>query len=254
MDLGLKGKVAIITGGARGIGAGISEVLAQEGAHLVIDYRSAPEECEAFAKRLSEQYGVKTVAIQSDISTKEGVDRVYDCAMQMFGTVDLLVNNAAVLGNQKIEDITLDSWQKFMDTNVTAVFLMSQRFIQICREQKKGGRAVNVIAKGFYAITDGGMSEYVTSKGGAYSFTRSIAKEVAPDGIIFNGLVPGYVNSHFANFEDGSARSERRRQNLPRKMFASPRDMGHVTAFLLSETCATQVIGVIMDATGGLLL
>ena len=105
MDLGLQGKTAIITGGARGIGAGISEVLAQEGANLVINYHSAPEECEAFARKMAEQYGVKTIAVQADIRYQEEIDKVFAAAIEAFGGVDLLVNKAGVMGKVPVEDM-----------------------------------------------------------------------------------------------------------------------------------------------------
>ena len=113
MDLGLKGKVAIVTGGARGIGAGISEVLAEEGVNLVIDYRSAPEECEGFAQELARVYGIRTIAVQADISKAEDVERLFEKAIGEFGGVDLLVNNAGVMGRSKIEEMPLAEWQRF---------------------------------------------------------------------------------------------------------------------------------------------
>ena len=254
MDLGLQGKVAIVTGGARGIGAGISEVLAQEGANLVIDYRSDPQECESFAERLAQQYGVKTIAVQADISRPEEVEMLYARALEAFGGVDRLVNNAGVMGRSPIEEMPLSEWQRFMDTNLTGMFLMSQKFIQHCLAEKKGGRAVNVLSKSAISTNSTANTHYVASKGGALALTRGLANEVTKHHIYFNAIVPGYVMSHgTAHGRGTSPEAERKRMLIPTQTVAMPIEMGYVTAFLLSDK-ASQMAGAVVDVTGGLLL
>jgi NAD(P)-dependent dehydrogenase (short-subunit alcohol dehydrogenase family) len=253
MDLGLKGKVAIITGGARGIGAGISEVLAEEGATLVIDYRSDPVECEAFTENLAKTYGIRTIAVQADISKPENVERLFATAIEAFGGVDLLVNNAGVMGRSKIEEMPLSEWQRFLDTNLTGMFLMCQKFIQHCLQEKKGGRCVNVLSKSAVSTNSKDNTHYVASKGGALALTRGLANEVTQYGIYFNAIMPGYVESHHAWHGVLSPEAERKRQLIPTKTIAQPKEMGYITAFLLSDK-ASQMAGTIVDVTGGLLL
>ena len=238
MDLGLRGKTAIITGGARGIGAGISEVLAQEGANLVINYHSAPEECEAFAHSMEEKYGIKSIAVQADIR---------------YQGVDLLVNNAGVMGKIPIEDMPKSEWDRFMDTNLTALFLTSQTFIRHCLKEKKGGRCVNVLSKSAVSTNSSGNVHYMASKGGGLMLTKGLANEMTKHGIYFNAILPGYVISHGTDYDKGTEEAERKRLMIPTQKYATPIEMGYVTAFLLSDK-ASQMAGSIVDCTGGLLL
>ena len=253
MDLGLRGKTAIITGGARGIGAGISEVLAQEGANLVINYHSAPEECEAFAHSMEEKYGIKSIAVQADIRYQEESDKVFNKAIEIFGGVDLLVNNAGVMGKVPIEEMPKTEWDRFMDTNLTALFLTSQTFIRHCLEEKKGGRCVNVLSKSAVSTNSSGNVHYMASKGGGLMLTKGLANEMTKHGIYFNAILPGYVISHGTDYDKGTEEAERKRLMIPTQKYATPIEMGYVTAFLLSDK-ASQMAGSIVDCTGGLLL
>jgi NAD(P)-dependent dehydrogenase (short-subunit alcohol dehydrogenase family) len=253
MDLGLRGKVAIITGGARGIGAGISEVLAEEGANLVIDYRSDPEACERFAHDLGKTYGVKTIALQADISVEENVHRLFARAIDAFGEVDLLVNNAGVMGRSPVEQMPLSEWQRFMDTNLTGMFMMCQAFIRHCLSRQKKGRCVNVLSKSAVSTNSTANTHYVASKGGALALTRGLANEMTKRGIYFNAILPGYVANHSSWSGELSPEQERKRLLIPTQTIAQPKEMGYVTAFLLSDK-ASQMAGAVVDCTGGLLL
>jgi NAD(P)-dependent dehydrogenase (short-subunit alcohol dehydrogenase family) len=254
LNLQLKGKVAIVTGGARGIGAGICEVLAEEGVNLVVDYRSDPEECEAFAENLGKTHGVKTIAVQADISVESEVNKLYGRAFEAFGGVDLLVNNAGVMGRSPIESMPLSEWNRFIATNLTGMFMMCQAFIRHCLEQKKGGRCVNVLSKSAISTNSTHNTHYVTTKGGALALTKGLANEMTKNGIYFNAIVPGYVQSHgTAHGKGTSPEAERKRLLIPTQTVAQPKEMGYITAFLLSPL-ASQMAGAIVDVTGGLLL
>ena len=253
MDLGLRGKTAIVTGGARGIGAGISEVLAQEGANLVINYHSAPEECEAFARKMAEQYGVKAIAVQADIRYQEEIDKVFAAAIDAFGGVDLLVNNAGVMGKVPVEDMPKSEWDRFIDTNLSALFLTGQTFVRHCLREKKGGRCVNVLSKSAVSTNSTGNVHYMASKGGGLMLTKGFANEVTKYGIYFNAILPGYVISHGTDFDKGTEEAEKKRLLIPTQKYGTPIEMGYVTAFLLSDK-ASQMAVSIVDCTGGLLL
>ena len=122
MNLRFEGKTAIVTGGAKGIGSGISEVLAEEGVNLVINYRSDKEYCEKFAADLAARTGVKIVTVQGDVTLQETVDKIFDTAMAEFGDVDILINNAGGSGIPRcnFEDLTYENWRKVQDGNLTA--------------------------------------------------------------------------------------------------------------------------------------
>ncbi len=253
MDLMLKGKVAIVTGGARGIGAGICEVLAEEGVDIVVDYRSDPEECETFARDLGKRHGVRTIAVQADISKEENVQMLYEQAIDAFGGVDLLINNAGVMGRSAVEAMPLSEWHRFLDTNLTGMFMMCQAFIQHCLSNNKQGRCVNVLSKSAISTNSTANTHYVASKGGALALTRGLANEMTQHGIYFNAIVPGYVASHGTKHGTGTPESEAKRMLIPTKTVAQPIEMGYITAFLLSPR-ASQMAGAIVDCTGGLLL
>lgn len=253
LDLQLKGKVAIVTGGAKGIGRGISEVLAEEGCHVVIAYRSDPQGSQAVADEIAQKNGVKVLAIQADVSDPHAVDPLYDEAIRQLGPIDILINNAAgsALG-KPFDELTYEEWRIVQDNVLNSAFSMSKRFVHECRTHNRGGHIVNVLAKA--AITANGTNKtaYISAKGGMMTMTRGLANEVTKDGIFVNGIVPGYVISN-SHYHPGNADYLEKKKYLPTGEFATPRDMGVVAAFLCSPL-AKQIIGAVVDCTGGTML
>lgn len=251
MDLGLKGKVAIVTGGAKGIGAGMCEVFAEEGANVVIADFGPLEESEQLAAELSRKNGVRTLAVRADISNLQDVNRLYEQTLEKFGTVDILMNNAGKMGMTKIEDVTIEELYKYEKVNIEGLFLMSQAFVKICNQQKKGGHIVNTISKSAFTTNSGGNSPYIATKGAVFSFTRGLAKEVGSRGIYVNGIVPGYVMTETTkNLKD---RSVAMKKIIPIGREATPREIANVAVFLCSEK-ACQMMGAIVDVSGGTML
>jgi NAD(P)-dependent dehydrogenase (short-subunit alcohol dehydrogenase family) len=256
VELGLAGKNAIVTGGAKGIGSGISEVLAEEGANLVIDYRSDPEYCERFSKDLAEKYSVNTIAVQADVSIEEEVNKLYDIAFNTFGTIDILVNNAGGghPGSHKpFQDLEIEDFRRVQDNNLNSAFMMSRIFVRHCLEKRKGGHIVNVLSKSAITTNSFNNTSYISAKGGLLTMTRGLAHEVARYGIFVNGIVPGYVENSKGSHKIGSERGDRVIQYIPTKRFGTPREMGNVVAFLCSEK-SSQMIGAIVDCSGGTML
>ncbi|MDL2225681.1 SDR family oxidoreductase [Eubacteriales bacterium OttesenSCG-928-M02] len=253
MDLGLKGKVALVTGGARGIGAGICEVLAEEGANLVVNYRSDPDECEAFAYGLGEAHGVEVLAVQADISREEEVEMLFEKALSRFSDIPLVVNNAGAMGRSAFAHMETAEWMRFVDTNLNGMFYVSRAFCRHRLAVKGPGRGVNVLSKSAVSTNSTNNVHYCATKAGGIGLTRGLTNELMAEGIVFNAIMPGYVRSHSAKFESGTEVGEQRRSLIPSGKFGTPREMGDITAFLLSER-ASQIAGVILDATGGLLL
>ena len=257
MDLGLKGKVAVVTGGAKGIGSGISEVLAEEGCNLVINYRSDKEYCEKFASDLAERTGVKVVTVQGDVSIQETVDKIFDTAIEVFGDVDILINNAgggslrSGDGRKNFEDLTYDDWRGVQDNNLNSAFMMCNKFVGHWKRNGRGGHIVNVLSKTCLTTNSINNQAYASAKGGLLALTRSLANEVTPYGIIVNGIVPGYVYN--SRTDKDSARYKKMMSLVPTGDYGHPRDMGTVTAFLCSHA-ANQIIGAVIDCTGGTML
>ena len=255
MDLGLKGKVAIVTGGAKGIGSGISEVLAEEGCNLIIDYRSDPEYSEKFAMDLAQRCGVRILAIQADVSAAEQVDKLFEAAFKEFGTIDILVNNAGGgTGTPKpFWNLEVSDFRRSQDNNLNSAFMCSRLAVKYWVENKIGGHIVNVCSKNAITTNSYNNTSYISAKGGMVSMTRGLAHEVAHLGIFVNGILPGYVENSKGGHKLGAERGDRVIQYIPSKRFGTPREMGNVVAFLVSEK-SSQMIGAIVDVSGGTML
>lgn len=249
MELGLRDKVVIVTGGSKGVGAGISEIFAQEGATLVIDYRSDREYSENFARGLAEKYGIRAIAVQADVSREEECERLFQEALQAYGTVDCLINNAATwCKHYPIEEFNLEDYRYASRANVESVLMLSSRFIKICKQQKKPGHIVNVLTKSVFWSSSINNDIYVATKGSVAAVTRSLAHECAKDDIYVNAIIPGYsLNS---STDLNSDRMKRVIGYIPNGILATPFDMGYVTVFLCSDK-ASQINGAMIDCTGG---
>lgn len=253
MDLGLSGKIAIVTGGAKGIGAGVCRCLVQEGATVVVNTHSNDEMSQAFCAELAEVGNV--LAIQGDVSKEDDVSAIFKSAVDAFGRIDILVNNAGVTDGYPIDKMTLAQWRRVVDTNLTGTFLMCREMVRLCRKTKKGGAIVNILSKAAVSSTTKGRTAYNASKAGGLGFTKALAGEVIGDGIRVNGVLPGFVRNSRTDklFETDFEAMEIKRKRLPTQQFGMPEDIGVMVAMLASEKCKL-AIGSIVDMTGGLLL
>ena len=184
----MQGKVAIVTGGAQGIGRAIAEGLAAAGARIVIaDLHGAEEAAAAFPDG---------VGITADVADEASVERLVQEAVERCGTIDVLVNNAglyASLEMRSFEEIPLDEWRTVMDVNVASMFLMCRAVVPVMRGQG-GGKIVNISSgTPFRGVPF--LLHYVTSKGAIVAFTRALAKEVGKDAVLVNCVAPGFTMS-----------------------------------------------------------
>jgi gluconate 5-dehydrogenase len=196
----LSGKVALITGGGRGIGKTIAEVLAEAGAKLVICARREewlnPTEAEF------KQRGFDCIAVVADVTKPEHVERTVTTALDAYGRIDVLVNNAGQTWGQATEEMPLAKWQQVIDVNLTGLFLMSQAVGRHMIERGEGGRIVNIAS---VAGLSGGDPEatktiaYNTSKAGVIAFTRTLAMEWGRHGILVNAIAPGWFPTRMAS-------------------------------------------------------
>lgn len=253
MDLGLKGKTALVTGGAKGIGAGICSVLAGEGCNLVINYRSDENQAQCFAEKLIEENAIQAKAIRADVSKEEEAAELFEDALLNFGQVDILINNAAG-GYQPnaFQNISSKEWQMAGEGLLNSAFYMSRLFLEYCLAEKKGGHIVNLLSKSAILSSSVNNLAYVAYKGALTSLTRGMAKEFISHGIYVNGIVPGYVKTERRHTE-GDERTERVKKLLPSGQFAKPHEIGNVAAILCSP-CFSQMIGAVVDCTGGTLI
>lgn len=262
MDLGLKGKTVIVTGGSKGIGSGICTAFAEEGANVVVNYRSDAAGAEAFAQSLMEKGASAVLAVRGDVSREEDAHSVFEVALNRFGTVDVLVNNAGMVQEATVEikDMTLEYYETMVRNNTSSMFLMCREMVRHVLARGYGGaHIINVLSKASISSTSPGQTHYVTSKAGGMGFTKSLAAEVTKYGIHVNGILPGFVKNQFQEAEEKrdpeayAKRMEVVNRRSPIGRIAMPIDMGYMCAMLASEKSAF-CIGAMVDLTGGRLL
>lgn len=190
----LTGKVALISGGATGIGRGIAEGLAEAGADIAIAARRrdvCQEACEAIAAR----HKVRTLALRCDLSQTESISETVAAVVSGLGRIDTLVNNAGIGGSEKpILNMTMDDWDRVIDINLKAVFALSQTVVRQMVAQGWGGKVINVASIGALVAWPN-MSAYCASKGGCLQLTKVMALEWARYDIQVNAILPGYVET-----------------------------------------------------------
>ena len=184
----LEGRVALVTGGAQGIGRAIADGLAREGARIVVaDLKGAEEAAAAYEDG---------VGVTADVADEDGVARLVDEALERCGSIDVLVNNAglyASLAMRPFEEIPLEEWRRVMDVNVASMFLTCRAVVPAMRRQG-GGKIVNISSgTPFRGVPF--LLHYVTSKGAIVALTRALAKEVGKDAILVNCVAPGFTMS-----------------------------------------------------------
>ena len=253
MDLGLKGKVAIVTGGARGIGKGCSTALAMEGCNLAIVDLGHDETTRAYMEELKKEYEVDVLELAADVSNEEQIQQVYKDTLEHYGKIDILINNAGRGAIRKqFHELTTEDWRSVQEITLNSQFFMSREFVKYCRENERPGSIVNVLSKSAFTTNSKDNTTYISAKMGAYGLTKGVANEMAPYGIRVNGIVPGYVQTE-RTYPDGEPRTERMRALLPTGKFALPIEMGKIAAFLCSD-CESQIIGAAIDCSGGTML
>lgn len=186
-------KVAVITGGASGIGQGIAEALAGEGAHLVIadvDAAGAEETAEALRKR-----GVRSLAVRTDVRDGASIHALARAATSEFGGVDLVFNNAGVYLGGEMRDVTEDDWRFVLDVNLDGVFRVGQTFSRLLREQGRGGHIVHTASVGGFIPHAGGLA-YGVSKFGVVAYSESQRADLEPEGIGVSTLCPGPIDTN----------------------------------------------------------
>lgn len=252
MDLGFKDKTIIVTGGTKGIGGGISEVFAQEGGNLVIDYRSDPEGSEAFIQGLRDTYGVEAYGIQADVSEPESAARILDFAEEKFGRLDVVINNAGGAPDCPLTEVTLESWEKSFANNVTGQLLLSREFANRQIAEGKTGHIVNVLSKASVSTTTPGHGQYVVNKHAELGLVRQLAVELTSKGIYCVGIMPGSVmNQIFARCTPEQL--EARAKRCPLGRLNTPIELANYVVFLASDKNMV-AIGCGVDATAGMLL
>jgi gluconate 5-dehydrogenase len=242
----LDGKVAIVTGGGKGIGLQMAQGLAEAGARIVLCSRKV-ERCEAAAAELP----TRALALPCDVSDQDSVNAMVTRAVHEFGRIDVLVNNAGTVWGAAPEDVPLEGWQKVVNVNLTGVFLCAQAAGRTMIERGEGGKIVNIAS---VAGLHGAPAEvvnalpYHATKGGVIALTRDLAWKWARHGINVNAIAPGWFPSDMANFVIES--NPELAQRIPLGRFGGPEDLKGAVVFL-SSRASDYITGHTLVVDGG---
>lgn len=251
MDLDLTDKIAIVTGSSRGVGREIALSLANEGANIVVTYNGNEEKAEEVVQKI-QAMGRKAICLQVDLGDSKSTLALIEQSITHFGTVDILVNNAAVLPTNQVKDIPLTEWIETLNTNLTSVFLTCQTFVNHCLEQNKPGKILNITSQAAFHGSTTGHAHYASSKAGMLGFTRSLAREVAKKGINVNNLALGIVETDMMK-DLIEEKTDYYLNRIPLGRFSTPKDVADIASFLVSER-ANYITGTTIDASGGMLM
>ena len=249
--MNLKGKVAIVTGGNSGIGLAIVLELAKQGANIVIDYVSHPEATEALEKQVAD-LGDQAIGVEADVSKVDDLQNLIEAAVQRFGRLDIMVNNAGIETRTSVLDTTEEQYEKVLAINLKSAFFGTQLAAKQMVKQGGGGRIIN-ISSVHEDWPMPGNTPYCLSKGGMRMLTRTAGVELAPHNILVVGVGPGAVATpiNLSTMKD-PALMKKLDAAIPLGRMAQPEEIGSVVAFLAGDG-ARYITATTIFADGGIM-
>jgi NAD(P)-dependent dehydrogenase (short-subunit alcohol dehydrogenase family) len=247
MDLHLKGKVALVTGGARDVGREISMTLAAEGAAVAINYNSSPKEAQAVVDEIKAAGGDGR-AYQADISSYESVKSMVDGIVKDFGRIDILVNNAGLVIYERFVDTTPEQWRKQIDVGLYGAIHTCHAVAPHMIKQN-GGRIIS-LAGDSSRVGESGLAVAAAARAGAIALSKSLAKELGRANITVNAIALGLVETAHTDPEWLAANREKIVRQYPLRRIGKPNDIAPTVAFLASEG-AGWVTGQVLSVNGG---
>ena len=242
----LKGKVALITGAAQGIGKAVTLVLARHGADVVVADVNI-EKAQETAREV-EALGRAAMAVRVDVTHLEDVEKMVEAAVQRFGKIDILVNNAGIARDKLILRMTEEDWDTVLNVNLKGTFNCTKAVIKYMSKQRSG-KIVN-IASVVGMMGNPGQANYSASKAGVIGLTKTVAREFAARGINVNAIAPGYIQTPMTEVLPEKAKEELKRL-IPMKRLGQPEDVAHAVLFLVSEV-SSYITGNILNVNGGI--
>lgn len=250
--INLSGKVAIITGASRGIGAATAILLARAGIDgLVINYQRDHQAASTVAKQC-EAFGTKVLVIRADVSRPSQVEKMFARSLKAFGHIDILVANAGIWKGSPIESMTEDEWDEMLDVNLKSIYACCQQAARVMLQQHRG--TMILISSTAGQRGESFHSHYATTKGGIISITKSLAAELGPRGITVNCVAPGWVKTDMTEDALRDRKTIRKiRELIPLGRVATAEEIAGPILFLASDLAA-HVNGEILNVNGGMVL
>lgn len=243
----LEGKVAIITGGSRGIGASVALSLAEVGAKVAINYVSSATAAEELVEKITKMGG-KAIAIGANVSKAEEAEGLVQQTLEKLARVDILVNNAGITRDNLLMRMKLEDWQAVIDLNLTGVFLCTKAVSKIMLKQKSG-RIINVSSVAGL-MGNPGQANYSAAKAGVIAFTKTIAKELASRGITVNAVAPGFIATDMTK----DLKSAEIIKFIPLKRYGQPEEVAGTIRFLAADPAAAYITGQVFNVDGGMVM
>ena len=241
----LEGKIAVVTGGSRGIGASIAKKFGREGATVVINYNHSHEQADSVVEKIKESGG-EAIALQADISQAEPTKIFIEDVLKKFGRIDILVNNAGITRDRSFKKMSFEEWHNVIDTNLSSAFNTCKVALPAMLEQKYG-RIINISSvigqKGGF-----GQSNYAAAKAGLIGFTKSLALESARGGVTVNAICPGFIATEMVCEIPDDVRDTIIAQ-IPMKRLGEPEEIARAVVFVCESEYMT---GECLNLNGGL--
>jgi len=247
MTIDLAGRVALVTGGGRGIGRACCQALARLGATVIINYRRSREAAEGLEKEIVGEGGGAR-AYQADVSDSAAVDAMFSFIAQEYRRLDILVNNAGIVQDTLLLSMTIQDWASVQATNLTGAFLCTRDAVEMMLRQG-GGKIVN-IASASADVGGRGQTNYAAAKGGLVAFSRAGAVELARKGIRINAVLPGIIETDMS-LQVRQRASAKLLERIPARRFGRVEEVAALVAFLVSGA-SDYIVGQAIAVDGGL--
>lgn len=245
--MSLKGKIALVTGGTRGIGKEIALSLSQEGANIAITYSNNDIKAQEVVEEIKKN-GVEAISIKVNVVNSEEVANMAKIVEKELGNVDILVNNAGITKDNLLIRMNEEDWDVVLDVNLKGVFLCTKALVRPMMK-KRYGKIINISS--IVGISGNpGQGNYSASKAGVIGFTKSMARELASRGIRVNAIAPGFIQTDMTDILKEDIK-EAMLRNIPLNDFGSPKDIANLVVFLASEN-SDYITGEVIRVDGGM--
>lgn len=249
MEKAIERKVALITGSSKGIGRAIAIELAKKGINLIINSSKSVHEGTELVEEIK-KIGSQAIYIKAEVSDSSQVEKMIEEAISKYGRIDILINNAGITIDKKLENMDISQWNKVISVNLTGTFNCTKAVIKHMLKQGRG-KIIN-ISSIIGEVGNIGQSNYSASKGGIIAFTKTVAKEYASNGIIVNAVAPGFIKTDMLETIPNNMMQSVLNQ-IPLGRLGKPEEVAKLVGFLVSEE-ADYITGQVININGGLLM